>query len=35
MSAQVEIMKKPKELGVSNFSVVIFILADYGLHRNR
>ena len=31
MSAQVEIMRKAEELGVSSLEVVIFALADYGI----
>ncbi|MHA3916700.1 hypothetical protein [Halovulum sp. GXIMD14793] len=31
MSAQVEIMRKAEELGVSTMDVVLFALADYGI----
>ena len=31
MSAQVEIMRKAEELGVSSLDVVLFALADYGI----
>lgn len=33
MSAQVEIMRKAEELGVSSLDVVLFALADYGIAR--
>ena len=31
MSAQVEIMRKAEELGISSLDVVIYALADYGI----